>query len=335
MVLSEVMTRATTPRWADMVSPCGSDDEFETVLTPLYEDSYQFGIEHISKSNSAHKLASNLDSAVRLSDGPTDFSFLFKDLLHNSSSAPLQKVSPAKCIPTLSEDKTVLEDEVIKTRLLKTPLHLDLNLDIFDENSNSNSKREREGELISSPKHKMQKANANNACDCQSKDTIKGKGKGKGENQFGHQCCFNWNRKPDGCSEPCPNGRVHACEFCGSPDHRGTMCDRRSDVVDGPVGKSPKDFSFLFKQKKLNPSTGTDLSQEKMEKKTSGGDGVCSYKGKGCSHQRCFEWSRKVDGCSDPCPNGRAHVCEFCGSPDHRGVQSNCQQLASRVKPRR
>merc|ERR1719399_189171 len=35
----------------------------------------------------------------------------------------------------------------------------------------------------------------------------KGKSGSPGENNaFGHQRCFDWNRKPDGCSEPCPNG---------------------------------------------------------------------------------------------------------------------------------
>jgi hypothetical protein len=47
------------------------------------------------------------------------------------------------------------------------------------------------------------------------------------------------------------------------------------------------------------------------------------------SHQRCFEWSRKADGCSFPCPRSRLHVCEFCGSPDHRGLQCDTQSASS------
>jgi len=38
------------------------------------------------------------------------------------------------------------------------------------------------------------------------------------------------------------------------------------------------------------------------------------------SKQVCWPWNRNADGCSSPCPNGRAHVCEFCGMANHRGV---------------
>ena len=28
--------------------------------------------------------------------------------------------------------------------------------------------------------------------------------------------------------------------------------------------------------------------------------------------QLCYSWGRNADGCRNPCPNGRAHQCEFC-----------------------
>jgi hypothetical protein len=34
--------------------------------------------------------------------------------------------------------------------------------------------------------------------------------------------------------------------------------------------------------------------------------------------QICFSWNRADGGCSDPCPTGRAHMCERCLQP-HRG----------------
>ena len=38
--------------------------------------------------------------------------------------------------------------------------------------------------------------------------------------------------------------------------------------------------------------------------------------------QICFAWSRSADGCAaeGPCPQGRAHICEFCRS-SHRTVR--------------
>ena len=34
--------------------------------------------------------------------------------------------------------------------------------------------------------------------------------------------------------------------------------------------------------------------------------------------QICFKWNRADGGCEDPCPAGRAHMCERCLQP-HRG----------------
>ena len=48
-----------------------------------------------------------------------------------------------------------------------------------------------------------------------------GKGKSKGKKA---QFCFAWNRDAAGCPNPCPNGRVHMCERCGSAEHKGKDC---------------------------------------------------------------------------------------------------------------
>ena len=34
----------------------------------------------------------------------------------------------------------------------------------------------------------------------------------------------------------------------------------------------------------------------------------------------CFAWNRAKDGCSQRCPNQRAHQCEWCLSQAHRGI---------------
>lgn len=55
-----------------------------------------------------------------------------------------------------------------------------------------------------------------------------GKGKGKGKRGKGKggrvQICYAWNRDEAGCPTPCPNGRAHQCEKCGSADHKGKAC---------------------------------------------------------------------------------------------------------------
>ncbi len=40
---------------------------------------------------------------------------------------------------------------------------------------------------------------------------------------IGKEICYNWNRTPTGCTDVCPGGRAHVCEYCLSR-HRG--CDR-------------------------------------------------------------------------------------------------------------
>ena len=52
-----------------------------------------------------------------------------------------------------------------------------------------------------------------------------GKAKGKGKSRI--QVCYAWNRDAAGCPNPCPNGRAHVCEACGSVDHKGKACPAR------------------------------------------------------------------------------------------------------------
>jgi hypothetical protein len=39
--------------------------------------------------------------------------------------------------------------------------------------------------------------------------------------------------------------------------------------------------------------------------------------------QLCYAWGRSAQGCTTPCPNQRAHQCEFCLGP-HRTIDPNC-----------
>jgi len=43
---------------------------------------------------------------------------------------------------------------------------------------------------------------------------------GRSLDRHATQKCFAWNREIDGCEEPCPNSRIHACEVCGDKGHR-------------------------------------------------------------------------------------------------------------------
>ena len=45
----------------------------------------------------------------------------------------------------------------------------------------------------------------------------------------GRQICWSWNRKRGGCSEPCPNKRLHVCEHCLGK-HRGHDHTATDDV---------------------------------------------------------------------------------------------------------
>ena len=70
----------------------------------------------------------------------------------------------------------------------------------------------------------------------------KGKGKNKGKNkgkpsrplppQSSRVVCFNWNRNPEGCSDPCPNDRDHTCEKCGG-NHRACNCKAEAPRNEG------------------------------------------------------------------------------------------------------
>jgi hypothetical protein len=72
--------------------------------------------------------------------------------------------------------------------------------------------------------------------------------------------------------------------------------------------------------------------------KGSKGKGVKDKRGKGAAGNKvlqvkhthnaagtqiCFAWGRAAQGCSTPCPNSRAHQCEFCLGP-HRTIDPNC-----------
>ena len=39
----------------------------------------------------------------------------------------------------------------------------------------------------------------------------------------GKQLCWDWNRTPSGCAEPCTHSRAHVCEVCRGP-HRAVQC---------------------------------------------------------------------------------------------------------------
>jgi len=37
----------------------------------------------------------------------------------------------------------------------------------------------------------------------------------------------------------------------------------------------------------------------------------------------CFNWNRNANGCTEPCPSKRQHVCEWCKGP-HRAIDDSC-----------
>jgi len=45
---------------------------------------------------------------------------------------------------------------------------------------------------------------------------------GRDDRVRGFEYCYAWNRQTRW--EPCPNGRLHACEHCGKTNHRGNDC---------------------------------------------------------------------------------------------------------------
>ena len=70
-----------------------------------------------------------------------------------------------------------------------------------------------------------------------------GKGNGKGKAMIqdgrhrehaGKQFCFAWCHAVNGCQEPCPNQRLHMCEFCCTA-HRTCQCPSHPTWT--PVGR--------------------------------------------------------------------------------------------------
>ena len=57
----------------------------------------------------------------------------------------------------------------------------------------------------------------------------KGKGKLYSRNREGKEICYSWNNKNGKCADlapgqPCPAGRLHACQRCLSTAHRTGEC---------------------------------------------------------------------------------------------------------------
>lgn len=55
-------------------------------------------------------------------------------------------------------------------------------------------------------------------------------------------------------------------------------------------------------------------------KKGPKGKGARDGKGKGKQNEDCYIYNRDVGGCTEPCPNGRRHQCEYCGGA-HPGTE--------------
>ena len=52
----------------------------------------------------------------------------------------------------------------------------------------------------------------------------------------GKELCFKWGREEKGCSEPCSQGRMHACEWCRQP-HRSIHCPTHPNWKPGDPSK--------------------------------------------------------------------------------------------------
>ena len=63
-----------------------------------------------------------------------------------------------------------------------------------------------------------------------------GKGSAKGAKGEKKEFCFAFNRSENGCSEPCPHGRMHSCQGCNAPGVRAINCCHK----DGPPNKKGK-----------------------------------------------------------------------------------------------
>jgi len=53
----------------------------------------------------------------------------------------------------------------------------------------------------------------------------------------GLQFCHAWNRGAGNCPDPCPNGRLHACEHCGRDGHKGFECRSKGKGKGSKGGK--------------------------------------------------------------------------------------------------
>lgn len=354
--------RSPPKRWADMSMESTSEDEVTKAGAPLMEDSYH-GEPIICMEVSRDGIIEKLGTAVSLSDGPKDFTSVITQFKGS----------------TFVEDEVRAANKLQKARTWSSSDSTGLpslqDMDEWDGDDDGTTPR---GSWRSSPKQKGKGKGG--------KDRTRGKGKSKNKSDidqakpFQHQICFDWSRNSCGCSDPCPNGRKHACEHCGSTDHRGVDHDAAVGKVEGEdqemdqgngkvelqppilqadVELNPTDFGFLLRGaspvwnlKTSSPMKVTKLDMTKLDdyddvenedsnskharlntssprkfcqpcvsfNKVGEEQGAADKDQQGFSHQRCFEWSRKAGGCSFPCPNERLHVCEFCGSPDHRGI---------------
>jgi len=372
--------RSSPKRWADMSMESTSEDEVTQVGAPLMEDSYH-GTPIRCMEVSRDGIIEKLGNAVSLSNSPKDFTSFMTQC--KGSAFVEDEVRAAN---TLQKARTFSSSDSTGSFTLQ-------DMDDWDGDDDVTTPS---GSLRSSSKQKGR---------WQSRDRTRGKGKSKKNGTidqckpFQHQVCFDWSRKAGGCSESCPNGRKHACEHCGSPDHRGVEHEAAVGKVDGedkPIEQgndkgdlqpplleaqvefNPTDFGFLLrgttpawslktsspmsmsitklddgefpplrnkesrydgenveneesdsKHARLGDSLPRPLCQPCVDFKTLEREQRAANKdGPGFSHQRCFEWSRKANGCSFPCPKARLHVCEFCGSPDHRGVHHTGEKIS-------
>jgi hypothetical protein len=139
----------------------------------------------------------------------------------------------------------------------------------------------------------------------------KGKGDGAGKDKLKQsmQDCYIYNRDVGGCTEPCPNGRRHQCEYCCDA-HPGTECGAICGKGGG-AGGGKGDGKFGDGKNGVGPNGGgydVDCKGKKGPKVKGDGAG----KGKGKQFEDCYAYNRDVGGCTEPCPNGRRHQCEHC-----------------------
>lgn len=374
MTLGGVETFQNPPRrWADMSMDSTSEDDITKSGAPVIEDSYRGRpLSCMEASNDG------IMAKLVLNDGPKDFA----------------------AVVTQRNGNIFVEDEVRKANAMERShtspvgdLSAVQDMDDWDgdddvTNPSGSSRRFTSQSDVSGAGCSSAKPKGKAGKSGKGKEK-KGKGKSKIEineaRPFEHQVCFEWSRKIAGCTDPCPNGRKHACEHCGSCSHRGIEHDDavgivndsqdqkmdRSDDKGGvqlpilEVEDNPIDFGFLLRgacpkwspskiSSTMNSPQVQEFDDEDAENEDSNSKRARMWNSQprktgqlpvsfelvkekqsaadkeklGFAHQRCFEWSRKPDGCSHPCPKNRLHVCEFCGSPDHRGLHHTGDKLA-------